>query len=223
MNHIQSKNKKEFLSLNTRLVVFSYLDLLSIINVSSKLSKRDRDCQRNSTLLNQRMGLRITPLKNQIIDIDNLSYAMGISQFLELNAEHNLTENFSIFHLIIKQAQKLRRPVKLIIRNFEGFDDKYFREENQFILSNIYGLEIWINSRVDNHNQKLRNMVKLIGSVKFLEIRKIDHIDGDLFQGLDDEQAHKIEDLVLDGNRNRAQRDLLTNFRNLRSLNFVYS
>ena len=178
---ISSKSKKEKLTVNARLVVFSYFDLLSILNISSKLSKRDRESQKNSTILSQKMGLKITPIKNQIIDIDNLSFAMGISQFLELNAEHQLTENFSIFHLIIKQAQKLKKPVKLTIKNFEGFDDTYFHSENQYILNNIYGLEIWIYSRVDNNDQKIRNIIKLTGAVKFLEIRKIDHIDGDLF------------------------------------------
>lgn len=48
------------------------------------------------------MGLKITPRKNLMIDIDDLAYAMKIAFFVELNVEEGLFENFTVYHMILK-------------------------------------------------------------------------------------------------------------------------
>ena len=75
----------ELLSFDTRAHVYSYLDLMTLLNVISKLSTFERQQIVKSKILNQKKSLLINI--NRQIDFEELVYAIQLSSKLDLRIQ----------------------------------------------------------------------------------------------------------------------------------------
>lgn len=83
----QQKKKIKKLPFGVRCVIYSFLDLMTLLNTITKLSKAERETIPVSEVLDQQRCLRIHIKQGKMIQFPQLEYSIKLSRSFELCIE----------------------------------------------------------------------------------------------------------------------------------------
>lgn len=129
---------KQRLPIGIRCMIYSYIDLMTLLRVISKLSKTDRDTITHSDLLDQKRCLKIYIKQGRMIQFPQLVYCTKLATEFELVIEKMQEQDIFIFQTILHMIGLQNKKVSIIIGlcqqiNFMCFKLAIMKEHQKMI------------------------------------------------------------------------------------------
>ena len=158
-----------------RICIFSYCNLLSLLNTHSKLSRTDRKNLTSSENLDQSLKLKLDfeKLKNEskenIPNAKQISYSVKLCKQVKLLLKTFKTDIY--IHDILRIASKYKKYVEIEIKIDENDSqswERYFKDEYQSYLNQIKKVK-FIYDR-NNQSINMAQLIKPLENVTFIEV-----------------------------------------------------
>lgn len=124
----QPKNPRNIpkLPFGVRCVIYSYLDLMTLINVISKLSKQERTQIPHSEVLDQPRCLKIYIKQGKMIQFPQLEYCTKLSSSFELCIEKMQEQDIFIYQTVLHMISIQKKQVSVAIGLNDQISTKCF-------------------------------------------------------------------------------------------------